>query len=46
MTQCSNANTKNKIVVTFHLISYRRMTKTRLEVDAEQLASCKAAGAP
>src|SRR3954462_4219914 len=28
MTQCSNANTKSKIVVTFHLISYRRMTKT------------------
>ena len=46
MTQWSNANTKNKIVVTFHIISYRRMTKTRLEVDAEQLASCKAAGAP
>jgi len=45
MTQCSNANTKNKIVVTFHLISYHRMTKTWLEVDAEQLASCKAAGA-
>ena len=37
---------KIKIVVTFHIISYRCMMKTWLEVDAEQLDSYKDAGAP
>ena len=37
MTQCSNANNKNEIVVTFHLISYRPMMKLNWKKKSNNL---------